>query len=169
MAAPLAMRVARGAAAGAAAAALLAVAACDVRGPSASSGPAVGAGGGLPPNAACYVCHMPLLKDSLTKTHAKVGITCTRCHGTSAAHANDENIGATPPDRRFRGGEGSAFCRTCHPKHDVAPEAVVQRYRRRVAGTPAATQPASTLACTHCHGAHRLQRRQPTSQPAASL
>ena len=29
-------------------------------------------------------------------------ITCVRCHGISAAHANDEDIGATPPDITFK-------------------------------------------------------------------
>jgi hypothetical protein len=143
---------------------LMAIAACELRGPSASPG---GAGDRLPPNAACYICHMPLMKDTITKTHAKAGITCTRCHGLSAAHANDEKIGATPPDRKFRNGEGIAFCRTCHKTHDVAPEAVVQRYRQRVAAAPAATQPTASIACTQCHGAHRLLR-QAATQPTSS-
>lgn len=152
MAAPVGMRLAWAGVAGAAGALLLA--SCGGAGPSATSGPEAG----LPPNAACYVCHMNLMKDPLTATHAKAGITCMRCHGLSAAHANDEDIGATKPDVTFRRTGVNVFCRTCHPTHDAAPEKLVARWQDRTADKPA-TRPAIPAAtCTECHGRHKTAK-----------
>jgi len=37
----------------------------------------------------------------LSQTHLRANVTCINCHGLSAGHANDEKIGATPPDVSF--------------------------------------------------------------------
>jgi len=115
----------------------------------------------LNPNAGCCVCHMLFIKESLSKTHLEAKITCVRCHGACIGHANDEHIGATPPDVRFKPGEVNPFCRTCHEKHDVPPEKVVAR-REVEAARPAAAGTIAEARCTDCHGKHRIER------PAAS-
>jgi ribosomal protein L40E len=102
----------------------------------------------LGPNAACYVCHMAFVREELSKTHLAAKVTCIRCHGLSAKHANDEDIGATKPDRVFAREQVNRMCRRCHSTHDVPPEAVIARWlEQRLTESPV---------CTDCHGAHRL-------------
>ncbi|MBM4032047.1 MAG: hypothetical protein FJ291_09705 [Planctomycetes bacterium] len=110
----------------------------------------------LGPNAGCYVCHMTFLNEPLSTTHLRAGIGCVRCHGVSAAHANDENIGATKPDVVIKASEVNAFCRKCHAKHDVPPEAIVARWQARF---PAGPKPPPTPTCTACHGTHKIARK----------
>ena len=93
-------------------------------------------------NAACYVCHMTFVKEELSKTHLRAEITCVRCHGLSAGHANDEDIGATPPDVSFKRDQVDAMCLKCHESHDISSEEVV-------AGE-------SPSVCTDCHGTHKI-------------
>ncbi len=110
----------------------------------------------LGPNTGCYVCHMTFVGEELAKTHLKADVGCVECHGTSAAHANDENIGATPPDVVIKGEKLNPFCRKCHPTHDVAPERIIARWLER-AGPNATSQPAQSDAqCTACHGHHKI-------------
>jgi hypothetical protein len=103
-------------------------------------------------NAACYVCHIPFVKEELSKVHLQEKITCIRCHGLSAGHANDEDIGATPPDKSYERGQVNAFCRTCHREHDVPPEQVIERWLARRGSESAESMPV----CTDCHGTHRI-------------
>ena len=110
----------------------------------------------LGPNAACYVCHMVFVREELSKTHLAAKVGCIRCHGLSAAHANDENIGATKPDILFRRPQINPACRACHPTHDTPPEDVVARWRERRAARPGLTPPA---ACTDCHGNHKIAKK----------
>jgi hypothetical protein len=111
----------------------------------------------LGPNAACYICHMTFVREELAKTHLKADVTCIACHGVSNRHANDENIGATKPDVVFQRDEVNASCRTCHPTHDVPPEAVIARWlERKLTKSPPV--------CTDCHGSHRIGR--PPADPA---
>ena len=110
----------------------------------------------LGPNAGCYVCHMTFVGEELAKTHLKADTGCVDCHGTSAAHANDENIGATPPDVIIKGQKINPFCRQCHQTHDVAPELIIARWLER-ARPKATSQPAPSAAqCTACHGHHNI-------------
>jgi len=88
----------------------------------------------LGPNAACYVCHMSFVGEQLTKTHLAKDVTCVGCHGLSAAHANDENIGATKPDRYFTRDQVDAACLSCHQDRTAHRDSV----------------------CTDCHGKHRI-------------
>lgn len=91
-------------------------------------------------NTACFVCHANFQEEKLTTLHAAADVGCTRCHGKSYAHRNDENH-TTAPDKMFGADEIRAFCRTCHPKGD--PE------KRDLQKKP----------CTDCHGSHRLKVR----------
>ncbi|MBM3473697.1 MAG: hypothetical protein FJX75_10555 [Armatimonadetes bacterium] len=103
------------------------------------------------PNGACYVCHMTFVREELAKTHLAKKVTCVKCHGLSAKHANDEDIGATKPDRPYTREQVNAMCRKCHRRHDVPPEDVVARWvGRKLTQTPAV--------CTDCHGTHRIER-----------
>lgn len=104
-------------------------------------------------NAACYVCHMTFVKEELSKTHLRAEITCVRCHGLSAGHANDEDIGATPPDITFKRDQVDAMCLKCHESHDLPSEEVV-------AGPAPPKEKAgeSPSVCTDCHGAHKINQ-----------
>lgn len=112
----------------------------------------------LGPNAGCYVCHVTFVREELTTTHLAARIACTRCHGISAGHANDENIGATKPDVIIKGAQINPFCRRCHSTHDVAPEKVVARWQERMAGKAVAPAPPLTAVCTDCHGRHKIAK-----------
>lgn len=108
-------------------------------------------GNPLGANAACYVCHIPLVKDQLSKVHLKAKVTCTECHGLSAGHANDEDIGATKPDVVYARKQVDAMCRKCHQKHDAPARLVVTRFVNRGLSRPA------EVVCTDCHGRHRIE------------
>ncbi len=103
------------------------------------------------PNSACYVCHMTFVFEELARTHLPEKVTCIKCHGLSAAHANDENIGATKPDITFKREEIDAACQKCHEEHDVSAQKVVARYLERELKDPKPV-------CTDCHGTHRIER-----------
>jgi len=109
-------------------------------------------------NAACYVCHMTFVREELAKRHLKEKVTCIDCHGLSAGHANDEDIGATPPDVTYNRQQVNASCRECHKDHDVRPEEVVARWLEQERSEPKAV-------CTDCHGTHRIERPEEDESP----
>ena len=103
-------------------------------------------------NAACLVCHLTFVKEPLARSHQLKGVSCTRCHGASVAHANDEHIGATRPDVTYRREKVDGACAVCHEKHDVPATKVIGRFlERKLPPRPAAI-------CTDCHGAHRIDQ-----------
>lgn len=93
-------------------------------------------------NAACYVCHIRFVKEQISKVHLSKDITCIHCHGLSASHANDENVGATLPDITFERDEVDILCLKCHTRHTI-PSVELSKYQ-------------SHPVCTDCHGSHRL-------------
>ncbi len=102
------------------------------------------------PNGACYVCHMTFVREEISKVHLGAKTGCVDCHGTSAAHANDEDIGATKPDIVFQKNEVDRMCAKCHKAHDVPAREVVARFvQRKLSGR---------AICTDCHGTHRIER-----------
>jgi hypothetical protein len=103
-------------------------------------------------NAACYVCHMTFVQEELSKVHVADKVTCIKCHGLSAAHANDENVGATPPDVTFERNQVDAMCVECHKDHDVPLREVLVRFLVRKLSRK--TRPV----CTDCHGFHKIER-----------
>jgi hypothetical protein len=112
------------------------------------------------PNGACYVCHMTFVREELAKTHLTRKITCVKCHGLSAKHANDEDIGATKPDRPYTREQVNAMCRKCHKRHGAAPELVAARgIERGLTKVP--------VVCTDCHGTHRIN--EPGARPGANV
>jgi predicted CXXCH cytochrome family protein len=98
----------------------------------------------LGPNGACYVCHMAFVSEDLSRTHLRAKVTCVGCHGLSAGHANDEDIGATPPDVRFTRGQVDDMCLKCHKRHEMT-------------GLDAPAHDGIPV-CTDCHGKHRIKK-----------
>jgi hypothetical protein len=113
----------------------------------------------LGPNGACYVCHMTFVKEDLAKTHLANKIGCVKCHGVSAKHANDEDIGATKPDITFRRADVDASCQKCHEGHNVPARRVVARLIERNLSSRGA------VICTDCHGTHKIDRSAAESDP----
>ena len=109
-------------------------------------------------NGACYVCHIPFVKEELAKVHLAEGISCAKCHGLSDKHANDENIGATKPDITFRCDQLDAGCEKCHTTHDAPAAKVLARFgeRKLTFQTP--------VICTDCHGHHKIDRAAEAAQ-----
>ena len=107
---------------------------------------------GIWANAACYVCHTRFVKEELSKVHLEKKVTCIKCHGLSAPHANDENIGATPPDVVFKRCRVDAMCLKCHKTHDVPARKVLARFLQR------RLSPKSAPTCTDCHGNHKIEQ-----------
>lgn len=62
--------------------------------------------------------------------------------GISAAHANDEDIGATKPDITYTRDDVERACMKCHKKHEIADSKLVRFDLYPV--------------CTDCHGKHRI-------------
>ena len=106
-------------------------------------------------NAACYVCHITFVKEELSKVHLAAKVGCVKCHGLSAKHANDENIGATKPDITFKHDRVDAACKKCHEDHNVPAGKIVGRFvARRLSSTCAPV-------CTDCHGMHKIEKEKP--------
>jgi hypothetical protein len=102
----------------------------------------------------CHDCHADFLQDSLSVVHAKQDIACTSCHGLSEAHSGDEeNI--TPPQIMYARGDIAGKCRQCHKTHNATADAVITRWQQRDLQR---LKPAE-LACTDCHGEHRMRVR----------
>lgn len=101
-------------------------------------------------NAACYVCHMLFVREELSKVHLHGKVGCIKCHGLSAGHANDEDIGATKPDIMYKRGQIDAMCGKCHEEHDVPAAKVVARWQQR-------RLPMDRPVCTDCHGQHKVE------------
>jgi len=103
-------------------------------------------------NGACYVCHIPFVKEELAKVHLAEGISCAKCHGLSDKHANDENIGATKPDIVYSRDKVDKSCEECHDTHDAPATKVLSRFSERKLSLQ------NPVICTDCHGTHKIDR-----------
>ncbi len=114
-------------------------------------------------NAACLVCHLTFVKEPLARSHQLQGVSCTKCHGASVAHANDEHIGATRPDITYPRAKVDGACAVCHEEHDVPATKVIARFlERKLPARP-------VTICTDCHGSHRIERAaNPPADPSPS-
>jgi len=100
-------------------------------------------------NSRCHVCHINYSFEKLAVTHAKAGVGCEQCHGSSDAHCSDED-NITPPDVIFAEEKIQSFCMGCHPE-----EKIKTRPHRVFLGKANGKE----YYCTKCHGDHRLTVR----------
>lgn len=105
-------------------------------------------------NGPCYVCHANYEDEPMAEWHRKAGIGCTKCHGESLAHRNDED-NVTPPETMYWPERIDPACSECHKDHDVPARDVLARWGERC---PEKTD-AGAVVCTDCHGQHRLKFR----------
>ncbi|MCX5685490.1 MAG: hypothetical protein NT049_17680 [Planctomycetota bacterium] len=105
-------------------------------------------------NSRCFVCHLNFSDDVMAISHAKVGIGCEKCHGSSDDHASDEG-NVTPPQIMYPHEKIDASCKVCHP----------DPMERIVAGAKYClhvllTEEEKKKVCTDCHGTHKMAQRQ---------
>jgi len=115
-------------------------------------------------NDACYVCHMPFVKEKLATVHAKAKVWCGTCHGPSVAHTENEYIGATPPEIVYEKPEIDRMCGRCHDGKKHPEVAAKTRLTRLAEGKRAqeaikGRQIEPTGVCTDCHGRHWIRRK----------
>ena len=104
-------------------------------------------------NAACFVCHANYSEEELVVRHAAADVGCTKCHGESHPHRNDENH-TTPPDRMYAVETVVPLCQQCHESAKIDPREI-ETVRREQSDKPAS----EPVVCTDCHGKHRLPHR----------
>ena len=104
-------------------------------------------------NAACFVCHANYSEDELAADHAAADVGCTKCHGESHPHRNDENH-TTPPDHMYALEAVVPLCQQCHQSAKIDPQKI-ETVRREQPDKPAS----EPVVCTDCHGKHRLASR----------
>ena len=120
---------------------------------------------GIEPNDMCYVCHLPFTEEPLAIVHDKAKVWCRQCHGPSAAHMQNENIGATPADIAYRKDQVDRMCAKCHKptKHPkITPElrdarlGLSKKAQQEIKGRTVKV----TGVCTDCHGRHWIPPRE---------
>ncbi len=104
-------------------------------------------------NAACLVCHANYAEEELAADHAAADVGCTKCHGQSHPHRNDENH-TTPPDHMYALDAVVPLCQQCHQSARIDPQEI-ETVRREQPDKPAS----EPVVCTDCHGKHRLTSR----------
>ncbi len=104
-------------------------------------------------NSRCHVCHINYASEEIAVTHAKVGKSCSSCHGESDEHIADESWASggngTAPDKMYPAETINPFCMTCHTKEKIdEPQ-----------HAPVFADGDKQKVCTDCHGEHRLPNR----------
>jgi len=133
--------------------------------PSPTTGPQVEPQVEVKSNDACYVCHMPFIREKLAASHAKAKVWCGTCHGPSVAHTENEYIGATSPDIVYPKAEIDRMCRQCHDRKKH-PELATKKCLARLAEGKKAQEAIKGRpievpgVCTDCHGRHWIKPRE---------
>lgn len=108
-------------------------------------------------NSMCYVCHAGMEAEKITEVHASKGHGCTKCHGASDDHMQDE-MQMTTPDLLFGRREVAGMCRECHEHpHKEKKEKVesfLEKWRGRARPNGRTINEKSI--CTDCHGTHNV-------------
>jgi hypothetical protein len=113
----------------------------------------------------CNVCHVDMSGEELTVSHLKHEITCTKCHGDSVEHMQDEQ-GMTRADVKFGRAEVDKFCKTCHGKHEH-PDKVAAFQKEWLGKTRPNGRPITEQSiCTDCHGKHVVLKQTKRVGPA---
>jgi len=110
-------------------------------------------------NSMCYVCHLTLKTEEITKIHFSEGYGCTKCHGPSHDHMHDEML-MTTPDKLFGRRQVDAMCGECHEDQHEDVEREVEAFRRhwRDKERPNGRAITETSICTDCHGTHNIDK-----------
>ena len=144
-----------------AAAALLAVSLACPCATSVLAGEAPAPQNGIPKadNGLCYVCHLTLKTEEITTTHLAEGHACTKCHGPSNDHMQDE-MQMTTPDLLYGRTEVDGMCGKCHDDPHEDKPAEVKAFRDKWRGRPRPNGRAitETSICTDCHGTHNIDK-----------
>jgi hypothetical protein len=101
-------------------------------------------------NSFCFVCHVNYREEKLAVRHARNNVGCTKCHGGSGDHCDDED-NVTPPNVMYTREKVAPECMKCHPKAKLQGTEGHKPYFQDDA--------AKKKACTECHGEHRLGLR----------
>ncbi len=121
-------------------------------------------------NKQCYVCHPALKTEEINTVHLEEGYACTKCHGASNDHMDDE-MQMTTPDLLYGRCEVDAMCGECHEDshEDVEPEvaAFLEKWRGRPRENGRAVTENSI--CTDCHGTHNLDMETKTDVDKSQL
>lgn len=116
------------------------------------------------PNDMCHVCHIPFSEEPLAVVHDKAEVWCIECHGPSAEHMQDEDIGATPPEVAYKKNQVDPMCSKCH-KPEKHSEVNARVRAGRLAESKKAQEEIKgrrvevTGVCTDCHGRHWIPPR----------
>jgi hypothetical protein len=94
-------------------------------------------------NGRCFGCHLNYKDEEFASTHAVAGVGCGKCHGPSDAHCDDEKY-LTAPEIMYPRKKVNPSCFTCHG--EILPKG----------GDDSWSMLAEQVACTVCHGKHRL-------------
>lgn len=111
-------------------------------------------GSSEPDNDVCLVCHLDYEEEPMVVTHARGGIGCADCHGSSWDHADDEGH-EIAPEIMYPLSAIDPACRKCHATHEATAREILARWQECCTGK---RDPAKAV-CTDCHGRHRLERR----------
>ena len=121
-----------------------------------------------PTNAACLKCHVGLKDEMIAAVHEEESVACTKCHGPSLSHMQDDTRSAKP-DVLFGRSEIKPYCKECHPMHHH-PEKVAA-FRAKWLGKRRENGRLITAAaiCTDCHGKHNAVKAGAASGEWATL
>jgi len=110
-------------------------------------------------NGMCYVCHLTLEHEAITKIHLKEGYGCTECHGPSTEHMHDE-MQMTTPDFLYGRREVEALCSKCHKDPHKGKQDKKRAFIERWQGKPRTNGRAVSekSICTDCHGTHNIDK-----------
>jgi len=106
-------------------------------GPATSAAPPIGKNGShhkrTADNSLCYVCHVSLQHEEITKVHLADGYGCVKCHGPSRDHSEDETL-MTTPDHLFGRKDIDAMCAECHDRQHQNVKKEVKAFRKKWQG-----------------------------------
>ena len=108
-------------------------------------------------NSLCYVCHLYLKDEPITKLHQDEDVGCVDCHGPSAEHMHDEML-MTTPDLLHGRNEVPDMCGECHDDPHADKQDAVAAFRTEWEGRerPNGRAITKTSICTDCHGTHNV-------------
>ena len=116
-------------------------------------------------NSLCYVCHLYLKDELITKLHQAQNIGCVDCHGPSSEHMHDEML-MTTPDVLHGRHEVPEMCGACHDDPHADKREEVAAFLKHWEGRerPNGRAVTKTSICTDCHGTHNINPQEDSQQ-----